>query len=135
MSYIHKIQYYETDKMGVTHHSNYLRFMEEARIDYMDKIGIGYDKIEELGIISPVVSAECEYKLSTTYPDILTIDLEVLEYTGIKLIFGYTMKNENGKIVFLGKSKHCFIKDSKLINMKKEFPKLDEIFKEICVKK
>ena len=37
--YIHKVQYYETDKMGVTHHSNYLRIMEEARTDFLEKIG------------------------------------------------------------------------------------------------
>ena len=41
--YTHRVKYYETDKMGVTHHSNYVRWMEEARVDFMDKIG--YRKI------------------------------------------------------------------------------------------
>ena len=58
-NYKHKINYYETDKMGVTHHSNYVRFMEESRIDFLEKIGWGYDKMEQEGIISPVVSLEC----------------------------------------------------------------------------
>lgn len=40
--YQHKVQYYETDKMGITHHSNYIRFLEEARIDFLEKIGYGY---------------------------------------------------------------------------------------------
>ena len=30
--YLHKVQYYETDKMGIAHHSNYIRWMEEARL-------------------------------------------------------------------------------------------------------
>lgn len=39
-NYIHKVNYYETDKMGITHHSNYIRWMEEARIFWLD--GLGY---------------------------------------------------------------------------------------------
>ena len=45
--YTHKVHYYETDKMGITHHSNYVRWMEEARIDFLDKIGCGYDKLKQ----------------------------------------------------------------------------------------
>ena len=44
--YTHKVNYYETDKMGITHHSNYIRWMEEARIDFLESIGFGYDKLE-----------------------------------------------------------------------------------------
>ena len=54
--YTHKVQYYETDKMGITHHSNYIRWMEEARIDFLEKSGFSYDKLEKDGIISPVIS-------------------------------------------------------------------------------
>ena len=48
---VHKVQYYETDRMGVTHHSNYVRWMEEARIELMDRMGFPYIKMEEEGII------------------------------------------------------------------------------------
>ena len=67
--YIHKVQYYETDKMGITHHSNYIRWMEEARVDMLEKIDFGYDKLESEGIISPVVGVECEYKESTRFAE------------------------------------------------------------------
>ena len=56
--YQHKIQYYETDKMGITHHSNYIRWMEEARIDFLEQLGFGFDKLEQSGIVSPVLSKE-----------------------------------------------------------------------------
>lgn len=58
--YIRKVQYHETYKMGVAHHSNYIKWMEEARVDFLDQIGYGYVKLEEDGIISPVLSVECE---------------------------------------------------------------------------
>ena len=53
--YVHKVNYYETDKMGITHHSNYIRWMEEARIAFFDAIGFSYKKLEEQGIVSPVL--------------------------------------------------------------------------------
>ncbi|MDO4174604.1 MAG: acyl-CoA thioesterase, partial [Eubacteriales bacterium] len=40
-SYNHRIQYYETDGMRIVHHSNYIRWMEEARIAFMEEAGYG----------------------------------------------------------------------------------------------
>ena len=56
MTYQHKVQYYETDRMGITHHSNYIRFMEEARTEWMESMGMGYDAFESLGLTSPKLS-------------------------------------------------------------------------------
>ena len=42
--YEHTINYYETDRMGIVHHSNYIRFFEEARIDYLKKISAKISK-------------------------------------------------------------------------------------------
>ena len=60
--YEHKVQYYETDQMGIVHHSNYIRWFEEARVDVLDQIGIGYKKMEEAGVISPVLEVHAAYK-------------------------------------------------------------------------
>lgn len=60
--YRHVVQYYETDRMGITHHSNYVRWMEEARIHFLDQIGWDYAKLEEMGLVSPVVSVSCRYR-------------------------------------------------------------------------
>ena len=76
--YIHKVQYYETDKMGITHHSNYIRWMEEARVDFFDKVGYNYKKLEDEGIISPVIGVECNYKISTRFEDYVEMNLKVL---------------------------------------------------------
>ena len=60
--YMHKVQYYETDMMGVVHHANYLHWMEEARIDLMDRLGFPYAEMEQKGVFSPVKSLSCEYR-------------------------------------------------------------------------
>ena len=95
--YIHKVKYYETDKMGVTHHSNYIRWMEEARIDFLDQVGLGYKKLEEDGIISPVIAVECSYKAPTTFDDEIEISVNVEEFKGVKLVVKYKMVNLKNK--------------------------------------
>ena len=122
-SYRHKVQYYETDKMGVTHHSNYIRWMEEARIDFLDRIGWNYARMEEMGIISPVTEVECKYKHSTDFSEEVYISVYVEEFKGVRMKLGYSMENAAGTVVAVGRSEHCFIdRDGKLINMNKRYP-------------
>lgn len=133
-NYKHKVNYYETDKMGVTHHSNYIRFMEESRIDFLEKIGFGYDKMESEGVISPVVSIEGNYRQTTTYPDEIEICVQVLKLSAFKLIFGYTMTVKE-KVVFTGKSSHCFLDtNGKPVMLEKQYPDLFKLLKSLEVK-
>lgn len=130
-TYIHRVQYYETDRMGITHHSNYIRWMEEARVVFLDSIGWGYDRMEELGILSPVVSVEANYRHTTTFGDRVAVQVWIQEYKGVRLVVSYDMKNINtGETVFTGSSSHCFLdREGTLIRMKKQFPELDEILR------
>ncbi len=130
--YIHKVNYYETDKMGITHHSNYIRFMEEARMDFLEKIGYPMTRLEAQGTASPVVSVNCEYKHPTTYGDEIEIEVNLKQYTGVKLTLTYTMRNINsGDIVAVASSSHCFIdKEGRPIVVKKHFPEFDLILRE-----
>lgn len=107
-NYIHKVKYYECDRMGVMHHSNYVRVMEEARVDAMDQMGYGFEKMEAEGIVSPVVSISCDFKRTTTFQDEIEVELCILEMSPLKVTFGYTMKKE-GKVCFTAKSTHCFL--------------------------
>lgn len=132
--YIHKVNYYETDKMGITHHSNYIRWMEEARIHFLENIGFGYDKLEKDGIISPVIGINCEYKESTTFNDEVLIDVKVKEFKGVRLVIEYKMKNKNTEsLVLKGTSAHCFLDNNgKPIRLSKEFPELNNKLKELA---
>jgi len=134
--YVHKVNYYETDKMGITHHSNYIRWMEEARIYFLEQIGLGYAKLESEGIISPVIGIECNYKASTTFSDEVEIDARIKEFKGVKLVIEYTMVNTSTQeLVMQGISKHCFVnKENKPIILKKDFPELDKRLKEEVMK-
>ena len=133
-TYIHEVKYYETDKMGITHHSNYVRWMEEARMDYLKSLGYGMRQVEERGITSPVVSVACRYKHVTRFDDRIRIELSVECYTGAKLVFGYTMTNiETGELVLEAGSSHCFINgEGRPVALKKYIPELDSILKEEC---
>ena len=127
MEYIHTVQYYETDKMGITHHSNYIRWMEEARVDFLSQIGWEFAKLEAMGIVSPVLGVTCDYKLATKFSEKVSINVSVREFKGVKLFLDYKMTNEEGKIVSVGTTSHAFLNtDGKPIRMKQEFPELYE---------
>lgn len=126
--YEHKVQYYETDKMGIVHHSNYIRWMEEARIDFLDQIGWNYAKLEDEGIISPVTAVECKYKANSFFGDIIQVHVTVEEFKGVKLKLRYLMKNANEVVVCEGHSEHCFVdSDGKIIRLKKEYPEFCQV--------
>lgn len=126
-AYKHVVQYYETDKMGITHHSNYIRWMEEARVDYLEQIGWDYAKLEKMGIVSPVVSVDCKYINSTTFSDEILIGVSVTEFKGVRLVLHYDMKDRNGKIVCEANSTHCFLdKDGRPIRLSRQFPEFNE---------
>ena len=131
--YRHIVQYYETDKMGITHHSNYIRWMEESRVDFLEKSNCSYRYLEEIGLISPVLSVNCEYKESTTFGDVIEVDVKIIEYNGVKLKIKYTMKNvATNNIVLIATSEHCFLDSQKrIIILKRTHPEIHEKLKDL----
>lgn len=128
--YTHTVQYYETDQMQIVHHSNYIRWFEEARCAWLKHIGLSYDKLEEMGILIPVLSVEANYKLSVKYGQSVDIYLKMEKFNGIKASFSYEIYNlEKDTLYTTGKSSHCFLdKNMKIINIKKEFPEVYDKF-------
>lgn len=124
--YQHKVQYYETDKMGIVHHSNYIRWMEEARIDFLGQIGWNYKKLEDMGVISPVTAVDCKYKVSTYFDDVITIEVWIEEFKGVKLKIAYEMKRDD-VVVCEARSEHCFLDaEGNIIRLRKEYPEFYE---------
>lgn len=130
--YIRRVKYYETDRMGITHHSNYVRWFEEARMEYLKNIGYSMCWIESKGFTSPVLSLTCNYKRTTTYDDEIRISLKVKNYTGAKLEFECVMTdNVTGEVVCTGESSHCYIDSSgKPVSVRKYLPELDAVLRE-----
>lgn len=131
--YQHVVQYYETDKMGIAHHSNYVRWMEEARIDFLRQIGWPYDRLEKEGIISPVMAVECRYKKSCTFSDTIAIRVSVEEFHGVRLKIAYQMVDEQGDLVCQASSEHCFVnEEGQPIRLKRQFPELNQALESLC---
>ena len=128
MVYTHQAQYYETDQMGIIHHSNYIRWMEEARIAYLDQMGFPYRAVEEAWIMSPVLSVQCEYRSMTYFGDRIGIEVSLRSFKGVKYEIAYVMRDEKtGEVRAEGVSKHCYLKkDGKPSNIKKDLPALYE---------
>lgn len=115
------INYYETDKMGVVHHSNYIRFLEEARCKMLNDLNYSYGKIEEEGLMIPVLEVNCKYKYHVTAFDTILIDVRIVEFNGVKMRVKYIVTNKaNGNLVMEAETKHCFTnKDLRPVNTKK----------------
>jgi len=129
--FIRKVNYHETDKMGVTHHSNYIKFMEEARIYFLNEVGFSYARLESEGIMSPVIGVECKYFKPTTFNDEIKIIVKLKEYNGVRLAISYEMFNiKTGDLVLKGTTRHCFISRNHVpVALKKVLPEFDNMLK------
>ena len=131
--YEHHAQDYETDQMGIIHHSNYVKWMEEARMDLMDQMGLSYKQMEEMEIISPVLSISVNYHSMVHFDDTVVIQTKLVKYNGIKMEVEYVMTDkETGELRTTGSSSHCFLnRAGKPISLKRMYPELDTKFFEM----
>ena len=134
MEYIRNVHYHETDRMGVTHHSNYIKWMEEARIWYLEQLGWGYAKMEADGVISPVTGVEGRYLHAATFGDTVSVRVRVEEFKGVRLVIGYEMTDRaTGQTVFTGKSMHCFTdREGRPMILRRQFPELDRLLRALA---
>lgn len=116
--------------MAVTHHSNYVRIMEEARIDLLDQLGYGYEKLEADGIVSPVVEVKCQYLHPTKFQDVVETAVTVKAMSQLKLTFAYTMK-VGETVVCKAESTHCFMENGRPISISQRYPVLAERLAEL----
>jgi len=108
--YLHTVHYHETDKMGIAHHANYIKWMEQARIDYLRQLGFGYAELEAEGIVSPVTALSVRYASPVTFEDTVAITVCVAAYSGVQLTLCYSGTNAaDGRQVFTAESSHCFL--------------------------
>ncbi len=126
------VAYHETDKMGITHHSNHIKWMEEARIAFLEHIGLPFEQIEQKGIVSPVTNVSVDYKTPSTFGDKISISVSVSKYTGVKLEFGYKIKNiATDALIATASSSHCFLKNDKILALNKSEPKIHSVFESL----
>lgn len=127
--YTFRVKYYETDKMGIVHHSNYIRYMEDARVHALHELGTGFSEIEARGLLSPVLSVSCEYKLPFFFDDEVFVYTKLLSLSGARYEVSYEMKDKDGVLHAVGRSSHCFTdKEMKPVRLKKCYPDIYELY-------
>ena len=96
------VRYYETDQMGIVHHSNYIRYFECGRTAMLKELGLPLEKIEESGVMLPVVSVECRYKVPAKLGDTLRVVSIIDEIPRAKLVIRNEIYNPEGYLVCEG---------------------------------
>ena len=127
--YSRSVNYYETDQMGIVHHSNYIRYFEEARLQWMDEIGLSYRGLEERGMIIPVTFVDCQYKQPVRFGDTICISVRMAKFDGLKMEFAYEVRDEiTGELRSTGRTGHCFLdRDMHPVLIRKNAPELYDI--------
>lgn len=136
--YLRKVQFYETDAMGIVHHANYVRWMEECRVHFMDEIGYSYAKCSvEGGIDIALTDIKCEYKGMVRFGDTVRMEMDIIHISLAKLRVRYRMYDAaTGQLRFEGESGHFFYNNRKgqVTGLKRVLPELYELLCSLCVK-
>lgn len=130
--YKRRVFYYETDKMGIMHHSNYIRIFEEARVDFLRQAGMPFEEIEARGILMPVLGVACEFKRPLRFDEEFEVKMDITKFNGVSLHVNYLITNcTTGELCAVGNSSHCFTDESlKPIRIKRPHPDIYAIFAE-----
>lgn len=128
--YEHRVSYYETDQMGIVHHSNYIRWFEDARVDFLEQAGFSYKKMEDIGVMIVVLGASCDYKISARFGDNVVIIPKISEFNGFKMTVTYRVLNKSdGTLMATGETRHCFTDlNLKPVRTKKDYPDIYKLF-------
>lgn len=102
-------RYNETDKMGIIHHSQYVNWFEVARTEWIKESGVSYRRIEEDGLMMPVIGIEVHYHSPARFEDAVIVETSVKDYDSIKIIFSYkVLRKSDKKLLVDGTSTHCW---------------------------
>ncbi|NMA54906.1 MAG: acyl-CoA thioesterase [Firmicutes bacterium] len=129
------VRYAETDQMGVVYYGNYFTWFEIGRSAFFRSLGHSYEKLEEQGLLLPVVEAYCRYLSPARYEEQITITTRLERLTAARLVFAYTI--HRGEILLAsGRTTQCFVgKDSgRPVNLKKHYPGYWELLQSLIPK-
>ena len=94
-----KVRYAETDQMGIVHHGNYAEYLEIARLDWLDELGVSYKSLEKEGIMLPVYELNTKFIKPAYFDDILRIETQLKELPRVKIEFSYQVFNQDEELI------------------------------------
>ena len=97
-----RVNYKDTDQMGIVHHSNYIVYYEMARVEALRAWGMPYAEMEKMGIISPILEVGSKYKQPAYFDEVLTVRVIVEEMPMVRLKVRYELYNEAGALINTG---------------------------------
>jgi len=103
------IRYYETDQMGLVHHSNYLRYFELARIEWISSLGFSYQKMEEKGFLMPVIQADIKFKKPLTFGKSFRVKIKSNNIPKVKFELKYEVILDEDDIIAIGSTILVFL--------------------------
>ena len=111
LSFEHKlrVEYHHTDQMGIVHHSNYVKFFEAARTEWLRAAGLTYAEMERRGVMMPIVEVNVKYKHPALYDELITVRAIVDEMPMARMVFRYEITGEDGREVATGSTTLGFI--------------------------
>lgn len=120
------VRYAETDQMGIVHHSNYPVWFEAGRTDFIKKMGMPYSRIEESGVLLPLIELRCLYKGAARYEDEVVVRTSIQDATNTRLTFHYEVYREGEREpITTGETMHVWTtKELKPLNIKKNSPEV-----------
>jgi acyl-CoA thioester hydrolase len=104
-----RVRYSETDQMGVVYHGNYAQYLEMGRVEWLRSMGFSYKKMENDGIMLPVISLQMEFKKSATYDDLITVTTKLTKPPMVRIEFDYEIRNEEGELLVTANTVLAFI--------------------------
>jgi len=113
-----RIYYHDTDFSGAVYHANYLKFLEEARSEFLEARGFTVTALLERGIGFAVRRQEMDYKAPAVYGDVLDIGTSVKEFTPYRIVFSYILTNQAGRLIGRAETDLvCVGRDLKLLEL------------------
>ncbi len=91
-------RYSETDQMGIIHHSNYLIYMEQARLSWLDELGFSYARMEEDGALLPVYQIDIKYSKPIRFNDEITVIVRLSKIPTTRVVFDYEIRNSSDQL-------------------------------------
>jgi acyl-CoA thioester hydrolase len=104
----HRVPFYETDAMGVVHHSNYVRYLELARIRWLDEHHRSYRVYMAEGRHFATTHVEIDYYRSAAFDDQISITAWLEWIRGASLRMAYRLTTTDG-LISTGATEHALV--------------------------
>ena len=104
-----RVEYHHTDQMGVVHHSNYVKFFEVARTEWLRASGLTYAEMERRCVMMPIVDVAVKYRNPALYDELISVTAFVDESPKARMVFRYEVRGEDGREIATGSTTLGFI--------------------------